>query len=456
MTLMIITTVVSLRGLASQAEFGIGSIFYYLLSAVMFLLPFSLVCAELASMFPQKGGVYRWTSAAFGQRTGWVAMFCEWWWVVVWFPTVLMFGAAALAYVAWPQSLDHELASSRVYTAIFVLGVFWLSTLNTLRGLRSAARLATWAGVCGTMLPAAILIVLGIIYVATPGHTVDLGSQGFWPEFHGIDTFVLAASIFLFFGGIEVQAVHVPRMADPARQFPRAIMIAVASILVLFIGGTLALGAIVPRHSINLLQTLLVGYRDLWATLGAPWAGNIMAALVTFGVVGQITANIAGPTTGLLDIGHLGLLPPWLQRVNGNQMPAPLLIAQAVIVTVLVAVMLAMPSVQSAYQLLSQLSSVIYLIMAITVYVACLRLRRHHPEIARPFKIPGRMPGVWLVCGLGIVGALAALILSFLPPSQIATGSPAVYVGILVGATAVSLALPMLIYRCRKPSWAKA
>lgn len=49
MTIMIITTVVSLRGLASQAEFGIQSIFWYVLAGIVFLIPFSLVCAELAS-----------------------------------------------------------------------------------------------------------------------------------------------------------------------------------------------------------------------------------------------------------------------------------------------------------------------------------------------------------------------------------------------------------------------
>ena len=58
MTVMI-TTVVSLRGLPSQAEFGIQSIFYYLFAALFFLIPFSLVCAELASTYTHSGGLYR-------------------------------------------------------------------------------------------------------------------------------------------------------------------------------------------------------------------------------------------------------------------------------------------------------------------------------------------------------------------------------------------------------------
>lgn len=68
MTVMIITTVVSLRGLPSQAEFGIQSIFYYLFAAIVFLIPFSLVCAELASTYTHSGGLYRWVAEASGRN----------------------------------------------------------------------------------------------------------------------------------------------------------------------------------------------------------------------------------------------------------------------------------------------------------------------------------------------------------------------------------------------------
>lgn len=70
LAIMNITTVVSLRGLPSEAEYGITSAFYYLFAAVFFLIPVSLVAAELATGWPQKGGVFRWISEAFGHRWG--------------------------------------------------------------------------------------------------------------------------------------------------------------------------------------------------------------------------------------------------------------------------------------------------------------------------------------------------------------------------------------------------
>ena len=68
MSILIITTVLSLRGLSSQAEFGYTSIFWYILAAIIFLIPFSLVCAELASTYTQNGGLFRWCDEAFWPR----------------------------------------------------------------------------------------------------------------------------------------------------------------------------------------------------------------------------------------------------------------------------------------------------------------------------------------------------------------------------------------------------
>ena len=99
MAVLIITSILSMRGLSSEAKYGAQSIFYYLFAAIVFLLPFSLVCAELASTWSRSGGLYRWVSEAFGPRWGWTAMYLEWQTIIIWFPTVLMFGAASLAYI---------------------------------------------------------------------------------------------------------------------------------------------------------------------------------------------------------------------------------------------------------------------------------------------------------------------------------------------------------------------
>ena len=61
LAIMNVTAVVSLRGLATEAIYGLQSAFYYLFAAIVFLIPTAMVAAELAAMFADKqGGVFRW------------------------------------------------------------------------------------------------------------------------------------------------------------------------------------------------------------------------------------------------------------------------------------------------------------------------------------------------------------------------------------------------------------
>ncbi|MCH5214669.1 MAG: amino acid permease [Muribaculaceae bacterium] len=456
MAILTITTVLSLRGLSSQAEFGYTSIFWYILAAIIFLVPFSLVCAELASTYTNSGGLFRWCAEAFGPRWGWAAMYMEWMVVLIWFPAVLMFAAVSLAYIFWPESFDQHLAANKIYTLCIVLGVFWLSTFNTFRGIRSANKLSTLGGLFGTIIPGAILIILGIIYICTGGHNNIDATQPFWPDFKKYETIVLAASIFLFYGGMEMQAVHVNQMKDPARSFPKSVFVAVIVILVIFIAGTLAIGFVEPAKDINLLASLLIAYNSLWAHLGVPWLGNVIAAFITFGVIGQVSVIIAGPSTGILAVGKSGYLPKMLQRTNKNGIQVPLLWIQGIWVTVLSLVLIILPSVESAYQILSQMSTILYLIMAVIIYGAFVRLRHTEPNVKRGFKVPGGDFVKWLIGIVGIVGAILAAILSFFPPSQINTGSPVVYIVILIIGCAVLLAVPFIVYDRRKASWRDA
>jgi putative glutamate/gamma-aminobutyrate antiporter len=328
-------TVVSLRGLPAQAEYGLVSIFYYILAAVVFLVPTALVAAELASTFPKQGGVFRWVGEAFGPRWGFAAIYWQWQAWVLWFPAVLVFGTAALAYVWWPQSFDAALAANKYYTMGGLLVAFWGITLFTFRGVEASVKLSTFSGVVGTIIPGAILIILAAVYIWR-GKPIQMPvNTGFFPDFSNWHSMVLAASIFLFYAGMEMQAVHVKNLKNPSRDYPLAVLIATVMTVVIFILGTLAVGVIIPHKSINLAQSLLVAYRDLWATLGIPWLGNVMAFMLAVGVVGQVSVVVAGPSTGLLAVGKAGYLPQFLQKTNAHGVSVPILLVQAIIVSLL-------------------------------------------------------------------------------------------------------------------------
>lgn len=452
MAVLLITSIFSLRGLPSEAKYGVQSIFFFIVAAVVFLIPYSLVCAELASTYTKSGGLYRWVSEAFGPKWGWTAMYLEWQTIVFWFPTVLMFGAASLAYIAWPESFDRELASNKWYTLVVAMLLYWGATFNAFRGQKSANLLSTYGGMIGTIIPGAILIILGALYFIL-GKQNNLADVPFFPDFSHFNTLVLAASIFLFFAGMETQAVHINDMNNPAKQFPRSVFIAGGAIVLLYALGTIVIGLVVPAKNIDLLQSLLVAYKSLWSSFGLGWLGNVIALFVMVGVAAQISALVTGPSTGLMAVAQSGYLPRSLQRTNDKGVNKSILYIEGALVTILSLVMIVLPTVESAYQIMSQMATIIYLIMVVIIYGAFIRLRRTAPNRARGFKVPGGKLGEIIVCGLGIAGAIFAIVLSFIPPAQITTGSPVVYVSIIAVGVAVFVALPLVIYRLRKPSW---
>jgi putative glutamate/gamma-aminobutyrate antiporter len=305
----------------------------------------------------------------------------------------------------------------------------------------------------GTIIPGAILILLGLGYVAM-GKPIHLPlNTGVIPDLGNFNNMVLAAGIFLYFAGMEMQAVHVRHLDNPSRNYPLSVLIATILVVVIFVLGTLAVGVVIDQKAIDLNQSLLTAYRDLWAAFGLPWLGNVMAAMLAFGVLGQVSVIVAGPSTGLLAVGKAGYLPHALQKTNGHGMPVPILLLQAGIVTILCLAFTVLPSVQSAYQILSQMATIIYLFMYLIMYVAAIRLRYSQPDKLRPFRIPGGSFGMWFVGIIGLAGALIATAISFIPPKQISTGSPVVYIGILAVGSAIFAAIPFILYAFHNPAW---
>lgn len=452
-----VSAIVSLRGLPAESTYGLSSAFYYIFAAVFFLIPVSLVAAELTTGWPQKGGVFRWVGEAFGTRLGFLAIWLQWIESTIWFPTVLTFAAVSLAFIGPNQRWDQALSSNNVYVLICVLAVYWAATLLNFRGMRTSGSITKWGTLIGTIIPAALLVLLGMTYWGM-GNPIDIRMNpgDFWPDMSNFNNIVLAASIFLFYAGMEMSAVHVKDVRNPGHNYPLAIGIASVITVLIFVFGTLAIGFIIPGSQINLVQSLLVAYNKLFAFFGVSWLGSVIAVCLAFGVLAQVVAWVGGPSKGLLEVGRAGYLPRLMQHTNKHGVQTGILLIQGCIVTVLSVSFVVLPSVQTAYQIISQLTIILYLIMYMLMFLAGIYLRHKEPNVPRTFRVPGGKIGMWLIGGLGLLGSLLAFCFSFIPPNQIPVGSPAVYVGILIAGTLVFAGLPFLIYALRKPAWADA
>ena len=458
LAIMNITAVVSLRGLATEAIYGLASAFYYLFAAVVFLIPTSMVAAELAAMFANKqGGVFRWVGEAFGAKAGFLAIWLQWIQSTIWYPTVLTFGAVSIAFIGFNPTADAALASNRLFTLVVVLAIYWIATFISLRGLSWVGKVSKWGGIIGTIIPAALLIILAVIYLATGGHNNLNMQESFLPDLSNFNNIVLASSIFLFYAGMEMMGIHVMEVDNPKRNYPRAIIIGSLVTVLIFILGTFSLGIVVPAKDISLTQTLLIGFDNYFHYLRMSWMGPIIAIALVFGVLAGVLTWVSGPSKGIFAVGRAGYLPPFFQRTNSRGVQRNILLIQGVIVTILGMLFVVMPSVQSFYQILSQLTVLLYLIMYMLMFSAAITLRYKYPKLERPFRLGARGNALmWVLGGLGFCGSLLAFVLSFIPPSQIAVGSSAVWYSVLIVGAIIFVGIPFIIYAMRKPEWKAA
>jgi glutamate:GABA antiporter len=454
LAMMNVAVVMSLRGIPMIAKEGLQMIFFLLFASLLFLIPVSLVSAELATGWPKSGGVYRWVKEAFGPRWGFAAIWLQWIQNTVWYPTVLAFAAGALSYLF----LDPALAGNKYFNLAVILCVYWGATFVNFRGMKTAGWVTTAGVISGTIFPAAIIIGLGVWWVTT-GHPIEFTQTytGFVPNLADFSRVAFLAGIVTLFAGMEVGAVHVMELKEPRKQYPKAVFLAAVIIMIVFTAGAMAVAAILPEKDISLtaglMQTYHVAFKRILGSAGMEWGVPIIGFLLAFGVIGGVTAWIAGPSKGLLATAKDGDLPPLLAKTNRKGVQTHILFVQGSIVTILSLAFVIMPNVSSAFELLTALTATLYLIMYILLYAAAIRLRYTQPNVERTYRIPGGNFGMWIVAGVGLLAVLFAFVVGFFPPEQLKVGTPAFYVGFVIAGTLVFLAAPFVISLFRKPEW---
>ncbi len=453
--IMNIVAVVSLRGLPAEAEYGISSAFYYIFAAIVFLIPVSLVAAELAAMFPyQQGGMFRWVGEAYGDKVGFLGIWLQWIESTIWFPTVLTFGAVSLAFIGMDHIYDAHLAANKWYTIAVVLAIYWIATFISLKGMGWVGKVSKIGGIVGTIIPVIILVVCAIVYLATGGKSQMNWHGNFIPDFSDFNNIILAVSIFLFYAGMEMSGIHVREIKNPTVNYPKAVIIGALATVAIFILGTYSLGVIIPAKDINLVQSLLVGFDNYFGALHMKWFSPIIAIALAFGVLAGVLTWVAGPSKGVFAVGQAGYLPKFFQKTNKNGVQKNILYVQGIAVTVLSFIMVLMPSVQSFYQILSQLTCILYLIAYLLMFASSIKLRYSMKNAPRPYRLGKKGNGMmWLIAGVGFLGSATAFIFSFFPPAQIQMGSNAVWFTVLILGTIIFVVLPFIILHFKKPSW---
>jgi amino acid transporter len=363
-----------------------------------------LCCAEAGSRVPSSGGIYAYVEAAFGRGWGFVTG------MVLWVSCVLAAAAVAAAFADAIVAL-YPVGPPGVQRVVLLVGVFALIAGVNLRGAKLGARFAAISSVV-KLVPLLLFIGVGLFFIEPgnlrPTTELDPGSFGR----------AMILSIFAF-SGIETVLGASGEVKHPERTVPRALVLAMAIVLVLYI--------LIQIVAQGLLGDRLSGSAEPLAEaigVASPALVPVIAIGAALSRGGWLFSDVIGAPRLLFAFSRDGLLPEALGRVNRAQVPA-----NAIIVHVALALALALIGSFGSLVLLSGLFIVpIYL----GACLAALKLRRLDVRlVGQPYLVRG----LALAAGVG-VAAMVALI--------------ALAQWIEIAGLAVATALSALLYYARR------
>jgi amino acid transporter len=336
---------------------------------------------------------------------------------------------------------------------VVIIAVYWLGVLLALRGgIGVIAKLASSGVLIGTLIPGALLVVLGIVYLLQGNPSAaPMTASNIFPAWNGIASIVLIVSNFGAYSGMEMNAVHVNELKEPSSEFPRAMFLAVILVLAILILPPLVISWFIPADQLSLTAGVMQAFDAVFAHFHIQFLTPIVGLAIVIASLAGFMTWLSGPSRSLLLVSKEGgYLPPWFQKTNPAGVQVNILAAQGVVTTILALLFAFVPAVSNAYWMFMTITTSVYLLLYLSLFVAALNLRKRQPDHPRGY----RAPALPLLCIVGFVASLAAILISFVPPSQFGSGSPAAFVGIVGGGILLlGVIVPLLLVKFHRPSW---
>lgn len=256
-------------GLPSKVFSLIGPYSIIAFIACALVVSLIILCfAEVGSRFDDTGGPYLYAREAFNPA---VAFEIGW---LIWLTRITAFAANCnllISYLGyfWTPATDGFWRASLIITVVTVL-----AAINLL-GIRQAAIVSNVSTI-GKLVPIVIFIGAGLFFLNpqafTPGPTPDTGA--------------FSQSVLLLvyaFTGFEMASIPAGEVRDPQRNLPRALIIAIVLVVVLYI--------LIQIVCVGTLPSLAQSQKPL-ADAGTQFLGTAGGAIISAGAIISIAGNL--------------------------------------------------------------------------------------------------------------------------------------------------------------------
>lgn len=435
------------KSTAASFGFGVGAIPMWVLCAVVFFIPESLICAELASTYPTDGGLYAWVREAFGEKMGFLAAWLNWTGKAFWYAGFLTFFVINLTYVFGHK----ELAENKWLVLGVSVVMFWILSFISTKGL-ARAKMFTTASAMGSTIPTVVMIVLAVasvLLLKTLPCAADYRTE-LRPNID-MDAMVAYSTLMFALSGSEVCANFVTSIDRPQKTIPRAIFMAAAIIAGLYIFGSIAITMVMPTEEITGTTGILDAIARAAASLGiGMWFVRLMAVGIALSVAGGVVLYVASPVKMLFGSVSRGVFSDKIMECNAEGMPTRAVYGQAVFVTVILLGTSLLPAVGYIYNILVSITALTGMIPYVLLFSAYIRLRSTRPDEVRPYAMCRNTKSAVVIATIALIACALSVVLSAAPAMKTQEDNLA-YEAELIGGGMLVVLLGLFIWRVSQP-----
>ena len=432
---MIFYTLAALIGLDTIGAFaanGAQALTWLVISAITFLLPYALLTAELGSTFTQEGGMYEWCKMAGGRFFAALGAMLYWVSNPLWLGGTLAVGSIAAIKLLWFGSLNFKFGGNPTTDALveilialfFVWGTIWCAILSL--------RVGKYISVFGSYLKLGLLGVFVLLAVAfvLGGHSKggSLNAADLIPSNFGLIVSGILPVLIFQWQGFEVQNGAGEEMENPQRDVPRSIIRAGITAVFAYAAFLITILLVLPKDQLSNVGSFLAAFKSVASVLGplATPLGWLVALAFAIALASSGGTWIMGADRTYAISALDRTAPLIFGRFSGRYgTPIAVNLMSGIMATVaMVAAILVNAfgsgSITTLFSLVLGFVISTATLAYLFIFPSFLILRYKYPHVPRTYRVPGGMPGAWIVTVLAFAYALFAVVFILVPSS---TGS---------------------------------
>lgn len=416
--LMIFTSVYGFNNMPrSFYLMGYGAIPFFLVSAVIFFVPFAFMIAEYGSAFKdERGGIFSWMEKCVNTKYAFVATFMWYTSYVVWLVNISsgIMVPTSNAIFGTDTTAGWSLFGLNGTQTLGILGVVFIVTVTffSSKGTGAIQKVASVGGIACMALNGLLFIGALLVFFGNGGklqqplpELSDLFVSPN-PAYHGIIPILSFLVYALFaYGGTEAVGGLVDETENPEKNFGKGLTIAAVVIAIGYALGIFCMGiftnwdAVLASDTVHKGNASYVIMNNLGYQLGAAFGaseaacvqiGNGVARFMGLSIVcslsGAVFTLIYAPLKQLIEGSPKGLLPEKFCEMEDGMPKKALKIQMIVVVVMVLFIAMGGDSASKFFDILTCMTNVAMTLPYLFISGAFINFKRKK-EIKKPFVI---------------------------------------------------------------------